>query len=86
MSRYLNCDKPFHKAMEQCKDVLFRPLIENYEYYYAENKLYVIRDKRNGVICLSYGKSPNNALDRIQRPHLCANQNDKEEMKEVQNG
>lgn len=65
MVHYIECDRPFHELLKQCKTVLFRELDANHEYYYAEECLYAIRNKKTGVVSLVYSKSPLKALEKL---------------------
>lgn len=61
-------DNYLNESFDSLKKMKWNDFIvpnEKYDYYYAENRLYVIRDKVNNSISLIKANSPADALNRL---------------------
>lgn len=70
MEYCIECDKQFHRILEHCERIRFRELDENYEYYYAEKCIYVLRNKQTGIISFVHAGSPVTALQIFMKSTL----------------
>lgn len=71
----MNLDRLTHQFYERLQDVLWRDLPVNtgisyhFQYYYAEDRLYIFKDKSSGAMFFQEGGSPNEAFDIYVKNH-----------------
>lgn len=71
----MRLDKITHQFYELLSDVLWRELpintsmSEHFLYYYAEDRLYIFKDKGSGAMFFQEGSSPNEAFNLYVEKH-----------------
>lgn len=64
----MSVDEHIHELHKQLDKMLWRDFDneEQYEWYYAENNLYLLRYKPTGELAFIKGKSPDSALKTLE--------------------
>ena len=63
-------DYAIHQLAKEFNSIRWRTIWGDWESYYAEDRLYLIRNSKDGRLFIVYGKSPEDALNSLPKEKI----------------